>query len=140
MKLSEMLLQQMGHRTVRAIRRHEEDDLQMNCIRWFDAQFPQLALQLHHSPNEGRLVGGVREGTRRKRRGVRAGFPDLIFLLPNRTHHGLAIELKTEDGRLSKAQRQFQSILSECGYRFEVVRSLKQFQQLMHNYIFQPNT
>lgn len=137
MKLSEMLLQQMGHRTVRAIRRHEEDDLQMNCIRWFDAQFPQLALQLHHSPNEGRLVGGVREGARRKAMGVRAGFPDLIFLHPSRTYHGLAIELKTAKGRQSESQKTYQKLLQDNGYLYAVVRSFEQFQKIITAYLSQ---
>ena len=34
--------------------RHEEDNIQIACVLWFQAQFPKLARLLHHSPNGGK--------------------------------------------------------------------------------------
>ena len=79
--------------------------MQINCRYWFDLQYPQYRLLLHHSPNEGLLVNRKADGAKRKAMGVRAGFPDFILLLPNEEYAYLAIELKTEKGVQSKEQK-----------------------------------
>ena len=33
---------------------HEEDQIQIACVNWFNLQYPKLALLLHHSPNGGK--------------------------------------------------------------------------------------
>ena len=63
---------------------HEEDRLQITCRVWFDLQHKDLSILLHHSPNEGLLVKRASDGAKRKAMGVRAGFPDFIFLKSSR--------------------------------------------------------
>ena len=43
-----------------------EDKLQIACKYWFDCQYPQYRLLLHHSPNEGLLMKHDRDGAKRK--------------------------------------------------------------------------
>lgn len=104
---------------------HAEDDLQMQCVRWFRIQFPQLSRLLHHSPNGGRR--DAREGARFKQMGTQAGFPDLILLVAANGYHALMLELKTRTGRQQDTQKEYQQLVEAQGYKYVVIRSLEQF-------------
>ena len=87
---------------------------QQPCIR---AQWPELAL-LFHIPN-----GGTRdavEGKHLKQQGVKKGVPDLCLPVPSGKYHGLFIEMKTDKGRASDAQRQWIERLKAVGYFAQV--------------------
>lgn len=112
---------------------HAEDDLQMQCVRWFRLQFPQLARLLHHSPNGGRRDS--REGARFKQMGTQPGFPDLILLVPSKGYHALMLELKTRTGRQQESQKEYQRLIEAQGYRYLIVRSLEQFQLEVNTYL-----
>lgn len=113
--------------------RHDEDRLQQACVRWFDMQYPEYRLLLHHSPN-----GGFRtkaEGSIFKSMGTRAGFPDLIFLLRCREATALAVEFKTDKGRQSEAQKEWQRTAERYGIVYTVVRSADEFVAAVSRYI-----
>lgn len=112
-----------------------EDRLQKDCIRWFDYQHRHYRLLLHHSANEGRLVHSARDGAKRKAMGMRAGFPDLIFMQPNRHFPYLALELKTAKGRLSESQKEYQKAVENAGGCYAVIRSLDEFINTINEYI-----
>ena len=112
---------------------HAEDDLQMQCVRWFRLQFPQLSRLLHHSPNGGRR--DAREGARFKKMGTQPGFPDLILLVASQDYHALLIELKTRTGRQQDSQKDYQKRVEAQGYKYVVVRSLEQFMSEMKAYL-----
>lgn len=113
--------------------KHEEDNLQMACVRWFNLQFPGIAKLLHHSPNGGRR--NAREAARFKAMGTRAGFPDLILLLARPPYNYLAIELKTATGRQAGSQKDFQRLMTDHGGRYEVVRTFDDFKRIVEDYI-----
>lgn len=111
----------------------KEEYIQKNCIIWFDIQFPQYRLLLHHSPNGGyrsKVEGGIF-----KAMGVRAGFPDLIFLLPNPGYHYLAIEMKDDKGHMSPSQVEYKKIIEENGGKHELIRSFDEFREIITNWI-----
>lgn len=108
--------------------------MQMACVRWFSLQFPDLAMLLHHSPNGGRR--NLREAARFKAMGTRAGFPDLILLLPTKLHHALFIEMKTATGRQQPTQKVFQKKVEAHGYKYIIVRSIEQFIEEVKKYVF----
>lgn len=95
---------------------------QANIIKWSQqpsvrGKWPELAL-LHHIPN-----GGTRdavEGKHLKQQGVKAGVPDLCLPVARGGYHGLYIELKTEKGRASDAQKWWGERLRDQGYFWEV--------------------
>ena len=113
--------------------RHNEDALQKSCVSWFGMQYPQYRLLLHHSPNGGYRTAA--EGAIFKAMGTRAGFPDLILLLPSEDNTMLAIEFKTKEGRQSDNQREWQRIAERYGIRYEVVREFLDFKQIIDNHI-----
>ncbi len=116
-------------------RLHEEDNLQIACRTWFDLQYPHLRLLLHHSPNEGLLVKRAADGAKRKAMGVRAGFPDFIFLLPTKASPYLCLELKTAKGRQSESQRQYQKLVEQHSGSYVVIRTLEEFINTIKSYV-----
>ena len=115
------------------MRRHLEDDLQIACVRWFCYQHQDLAMLLHHSPNGG--FRNSREAARFKAMGTRAGFPDLVLLVPNKSHHALFIELKIGKNGQTELQRDFQSHVESMGYLYKVIRSFDEFMQEVEDYL-----
>lgn len=113
--------------------RHIEDELQKSCIRWFDYKYPKLKLRLHHSPNGGKR--NLIEAAKFKEMGVRAGFPDLIFLVPNKQYPFMGIELKTSKGKLSEYQKEYQREFVQMGARYVVCRSVDEFMNEIDDYI-----
>lgn len=113
--------------------KHLEDNLQRSCIRWFDYRYPKLRLLLHHSPNGGRR--DEREAARFKAMGVRAGFPDLILLVPNGEYPFLGIELKTAKGRQSEHQKEYEAEFGYIGAKYVVVRSSEEFVNTIESYL-----
>ena len=111
----------------------EESRLQKACVKWFRYQHPELQLLLFSVPN-----GGSRnaiEASRLKSEGVVPGVSDLILLVPNNEHHSLCIEMKTEKGRQSELQKQWQSESEKVGNRYVVCRSFEDFVTEVENYL-----
>ena len=112
--------------------KHEEDNLQVVCVRWCRMQYP--AAIIHHSPNGGRRASkldkyGNRfspEAIRLKQMGTIAGFPDLLIITPQKV---VFIELKSAKGYQNDNQRKMQIHLQTLGYDYAVCRSLDEFMQ-----------
>lgn len=104
--------------------RHLEAEYQSAVILWARARFeedPQhfhdLDL-LHCSLNGVPMTPG--QAKRAKAQGMRAGIPDLSLPVPIGGYHGLYIEMKTEDGRLSDDQKDVTVRLAQLGYKVVV--------------------
>lgn len=113
--------------------RHIEQSLQILCVRWFDLQYPRLRLRLHHSPNGGKR--NAIEAAKFKAMGTRAGFPDFILLVPSGDCPFLGIELKTDRGRQSQHQHEYQLEFESMGARYEIVRTIEEFISVVTEYI-----
>lgn len=113
--------------------RYNEEQLQIACVRWFNLQYPEYALLLHHSPNGGYKTEF--EGMAFKRMGTRAGFPDLILLLPRGTRPFLCIEFKSGKGRQTAYQQAYQQAVESVGARYEVVRTAEDFIKVINEYL-----
>ena len=89
------------------VRRSSEDAEQETVIQWARiaaGKWPELEL-LHHIPNGGSR--NKKEAIKLKRMGVLAGVADLHLPVPKAGYCGLYIEMKYEDGRLRKSQKEF---------------------------------
>ncbi len=95
-----------------------EDQSQMQVIDWCKLQpwkTSFLSDRIHHSPNGGKRT--ISEAGRFKAMGTKSGFPDLILLIPVAPYHGLFIEMKVSDGKLSEVQKAYHVGLVEEGYK-----------------------
>lgn len=89
------------------------------------------------------LLFAVPNGGRRSRievsilkgEGVRAGVPDLFLAVPCGGYHGLFLELKTEDGRISKEQLEMHAILAKQNYFVAVPRSVGEAFEVIQKYL-----
>ena len=112
--------------------KQSESSLQISCVKWL--QFQYSSLVWFHVPNGGKR--NIREAVRFKREGVKAGIADLILLRPNKTKHGLCIELKTKIGKQSPEQKEFQKQTEFWNYQYKVCRNLDEFMKTVNDYIF----
>lgn len=110
-----------------------EHRLQCTCVRWFSYQHPELKGTLFSIPNGGQR--NAITAAKMKAEGVVAGVADLELSIPNATHHALFIEMKTEKGRQSEKQREWEKVATRFGYRYEIVRSYEAFVQLIEEYL-----
>lgn len=115
---------------------HEEQKLQIACVKWFELQYPWATGLLVHPMNEG-MAGGRVRGAIGKAMGQRKGVSDLLLLLPSSESHYcyLAMELKTKTGRLSADQRVFLCRAGAAGARVAVIRSVEEFVKEVKRYM-----
>jgi hypothetical protein len=69
------------------------------------------------------------------REGLTAGAYDLQLIQPNRFYHGLFIEMKTDDGRVSHDQKRFKERAEAQGYKCVVCRSFDEFRAEIEQYL-----
>lgn len=115
--------------------RHQESRTQAACVRWFRYQYPEYAQMLIAVPNG--VATSESQGAILKAEGMLAGVADLLLLLPADTATLLAVEMKTDTGRQSPRQKEWQSEAEAHGIRYEVVRSFDEFKELLTEYINQ---
>ena len=113
--------------------RHEESRLLQACVKWFRLQYPQHARLLFSVPN-GAVMSPVTARIM-KAEGIVAGVSDLILLVPSGNYHALCIEMKTETGRQSKEQKEWQEAVEAQGYRYSLCRSCKDFLVAVKSYL-----
>lgn len=131
MKYKDMIERAMAQNS-RHKPREVEHHLQVACVNWFRLQYPHFAKSLLAVPN-----GGMRNaivGAKLKAEGVLAGVADLLLLEANWEYRGLAIEFKTEEGRQSKAQEEWQRYITGRGWEYVIVRSIDQFIKVVNDY------
>lgn len=111
-------------------------------VTWFNLSYPQHRGLLFHIPN-GRMRSR-REGALLKREGVVPGVADLALMIPRREYRqlevidvipGLFIEVKQPGSYQVKTQKIWQAQVESQGYRYEVVRSLQEFIDLIEQYL-----
>lgn len=115
-------------------RRQTEARLQSQCFQWCWNEHPETRYLLFHVENE-RTDANVIDGARRRAMGLIAGVSDLILLMARGGYHGLLIEMKTEIGYQSKAQKEWQARVERQGYKYIVCRTFEQFKQIIGDYL-----
>lgn len=95
-----------------------EDDVQIALCRYLDTK----EIKYWHTPNETWTSSWATKA-RNKKKGVKAGVPDLTILLPSSLGIGfftLYLELKTETGTMSDDQKEWQEVfdtVNACEFR-----------------------
>lgn len=110
-----------------------EHHLQCSCVTWFRLQYPRLVM--FAIPNGG--ARSVTTGAMLKAEGVLAGAADLFLMFPVEQFHGLFLEMKTDKGRQSESQKEFQAVAETNGYKYVVCRSFEDFKNEILTYLKQ---
>lgn len=112
-----------------------EDTEQMSVIDWANwntRRFPELKL-LFHIPNGGKR--DVKEASRFKAMGVKAGVPDLCLPVAMNGYAGLYIEMKYGKNTTTAKQKEWIQALKDQGYKVEVCYSGVEAAQELENYL-----
>jgi hypothetical protein len=102
-----------------------EGKIQQEIVLWFNNNYclknsnPRCCI--FSVPNEGK---NAREQMYKKTLGMKTGVSDLILLLPNKA---VFVEVKTDVGRQSDKQKEFEQIVTALGFEYWLVRSLEDF-------------
>lgn len=102
-----------------------EDRLQASMVQWLDLVAPGLIYL--HIPN-----GGSRnawEARKLKAMGVRAGAPDLEFLLPD--GRVLWVEVKVPGGRMQDSQTALHPRMADVGHQVHIARSIDDLRAIL---------
>lgn len=123
-----------------------ESYTQQACVAWFNAQYPSLSGLLFAVPNDGkRTMKMIRTntgykticvgGSRKKAEGMVSGVSDLILLVPRGGFGALCAEAKTEKGRQSPAQKEWQRKVEMAGNKYIIFRDVETFSTEVNNYL-----
>jgi hypothetical protein len=104
-----------------------ESKLQQQIFEWYNNNY----CLKHHSPR-GMIFAIPNGGTRNKLEaitlkatGLLAGASDLIIIFPN--GQLVFLELKTDTGKQSDKQIEFEKRVTELGFEYKLIRSLEEF-------------
>ena len=107
-------------------------------LRWQEKLNPVLKV-VHHVPNEGKTT--LAGGARKKRKGCRAGIPDISCPIPSGEYHGLYIEMKRDKNQKpSAAQKEILAILHSLGHCVRMAYSGEQAIKIFKDYLALANT
>ncbi|MDY7559943.1 VRR-NUC domain-containing protein [Pseudomonas sp. CCC3.2] len=117
-----------------AIKVPTEHEEQKSLIRWFSLQYPKIGNRLVAVPNGGQR--NVIVASKLKAEGVRAGFPDLMLLMPRGEFMGLMIEMKrVKGGSLQAEQAEWLDWLNKQGYMAVICKGAQAAQDTIKSYL-----
>lgn len=110
-----------------------EHKLQCSCVKWFKMQYKKYKLNLFAVPNGAKR--DVISANYYTSEGLTAGVADLFLSVPNNEYHGLFIEMKSNNGRQTESQKDFQTVVEAQNYRYELINSFADFMLLIEEYL-----
>lgn len=103
-----------------------EARIQQTAYVWFHNTYPERRGMLFEINNNSQ---NAREGMQHRCMGRVKGVSDMCLLLPGGSV--VFVEFKTETGRQSEAQLEWEILVTRNGFRYVIVRSVAEFQQLI---------
>lgn len=113
--------------------RHIESEIQKSCITWFRLQYRHLGKVIFAVPNGGHR--NAREAAIMKAEGVTPGVADVILLVARHGFNSLCIEFKTEKGRQTELQKEWQEQAEKNGNKYIICRSFVDFKKYIDDYL-----
>jgi hypothetical protein len=108
-----------------------ESSIQQEIFVWFKNNYclknHKPKFRIFAVPNQGK---NAKEQAYKKMIGMESGVSDLIICLPKKV---IFVELKTDKGVQSDAQKDFQKDIEDLGLEYYLIRNLEHFQQLIFN-------
>ncbi|WP_260603410.1 VRR-NUC domain-containing protein [Enterobacter hormaechei] len=106
---------------------------QVRVLYWLERNMPEVYRYTHATPN-----GGLRSKTtaiKMVAEGQKKGYPDLSIDLARGGYHGMRIEMKHGDNRLTTEQVGWMTRLSEAGYYCFEARSPTEAIEAIKEYV-----
>jgi hypothetical protein len=100
-------------------------------VKWFGYKYPEYTLfAIPNGHKRNAITGAIL-----KREGVVAGVADLFLMKANNKYNGLWIEVKTEKGKQSESQKEFEHKAIREGYKYVICKNIDQFVNEVETYI-----
>lgn len=106
-----------------------EDKLHFDCYMWFHNSFPNLRGLLCYNLNNSR---NRIQASMDKGKGLQKGRSDLVFYYSGKAY---MIELKIDEGRQSKYQKEWEAKIKSSGFDYTIIRSLQEFKDYINGII-----
>jgi len=117
-------------------RGHPEMRIQSECVRWIHNEHPETRGLFFHIKNElDRPDANAMLGSRLRSEGIVKGVADCALMMKRGQYGALFVEFKTEVGRQSDAQKNWERIITSQGYAYRLCRSLAQFKEIINEYL-----
>lgn len=97
------------------------DRIQMDCRRYVQIAYPEVAPLLIESP--------------RDKRGAVKGHSDMILLVPSGHYGALCITIKVGGAPLNMEQEEWKGYATLCDNKYITISSLNEFMQLVAEYL-----
>ena len=104
-----------------------ENKLQSECFQWAWNNLPETRRLLCYNLNNSK---NRIDGARNKAMGLIPGRADMVLYWKGTAY---MLEFKTEKGKQSKEQKEWQSAVSAHNFPYHIIRSFDQFQQIIKN-------
>lgn len=112
----------------------KESDIQTEFFEKVKLFFPKLPDKLIFAiPNGGSR--NLIEARNLKLQGVKPGVSDVILLIPKKGFASLCMEFKTQTGKQSDEQKEFQRQAEACGSKYVIVRSVAEAIEATKEYL-----
>jgi hypothetical protein len=100
-----------------------ESQIQQQMVKWFGYKYPECTLfAIPNGHKRNAITGAIL-----KREGVVAGVADLFLMKANNKYNGLWIEVKTDKGKQSESQKEFERKALREGYKYVICKNIDQF-------------
>jgi len=112
------------------LKNHPESDLQKLCVKYLMLAHPHCFF--YHSPNEGKRSPQYWNWL--KSLGTKTGMLDLLIFDAKKGFNGLAIELKSGKGTLTKNQKDMIKNFELVNWQVYICSSFESFQKAVDDY------
>lgn len=106
---------------------------QKAVIQWFRTQYPKYWRCLWAIPNGGKRH--IKTAMTLKDEGVLSGVSDLFLMIPKGGWHGLFIEMKAKDGKVTDTQKDFLGTATMMGYQGSVCYGFDEAKKIITDYL-----
>ena len=110
--------------------RKDEYEIQKALVKYLKLQYPDV---LFLGTQNG-VYKSVQAAAKAKAAGMQKGIPDLLVLTPNTRYFGLALEVKTKTGVLSKEQKEWLASLNAIGWYAVSAKGFENCKNIIDDY------
>ena len=110
-----------------------ERQIQIRCVGWFRARYPEASKVFFAVPNGGARNAWTAKNLRDE--GALSGVADLVLLVPRHGYACLCIEMKKAGGRQSQSQKDFEEAVRAFKGKYVVCYSVEEFQRVCEDYL-----
>lgn len=130
------MIQETPPNPYRKHRGSPEMHIQAECVKWLWNEKPETRGLFFHVENELSMAGNnAALGAIRRAQGIVKGVSDCILLIKRGDYGALLVEFKTDIGRQSQVQKEWQVKVEKEGYYYTVCRSLDEFKKIIEWYL-----